>query len=77
MGKKKGRSRKSSAARRQKAARAAALSATGTRKASRRSASKKVDFATEYHYVLGDLKRFAILAVAMFATLMVLALVVR
>ena len=35
---------------------------------------KKVDFSTEYHYVLNDLRRFGILAVAMFATLIVLAL---
>jgi len=38
--------------------------------------AKKVDFATEYRYVISDLKRFAILAVAMFATLIVLAFVV-
>ena len=37
---------------------------------------KKVDFATEYRYVISDLKRFGILAVAMFATLIVLAFVV-
>lgn len=36
----------------------------------------KVDFATEYHYVLKDLRRFGILAVAMFATLIALALVI-
>ena len=34
----------------------------------------KVDFATEYHYVITDLRRFGILALAMFATLVVLAL---
>ena len=34
-----------------------------------------VDFSTEYHYVVSDLRRFGILAVAMFATLIVLALV--
>jgi hypothetical protein len=33
----------------------------------------EVDFATEYHYVLSDLKRFALLAVAMFALLIILA----
>ena len=37
--------------------------------------AKKVDFAKEYHYVLGDLKRIAILAAAMFALLVILALV--
>ena len=34
-----------------------------------------VDLKTEYHYVLADLKRFGILAVAMIALLVVLALV--
>jgi len=38
-------------------------------------ASGGVDFAAEYRYVLSDLRRFGILAVAMFATLVVLALV--
>lgn len=38
---------------------------------------QKVDFATEYQYVIGDLRHIAILAVAMFATLIVLALVIR
>jgi hypothetical protein len=33
----------------------------------------EVDFSVEYHYVLSDLKRFGILAVAMFALLIVLA----
>ena len=37
---------------------------------------KDVDFRSEYRYVLGDLKRIGILAAAMFATLVVLALVV-
>jgi len=36
---------------------------------------KKTDFATEYLYVLGDLRRIAILAAAMFALLIVLAFV--
>jgi len=39
--------------------------------------AKKVDFATEYRYVLTDLRRFGILAVSMFATLIVLALIIR
>ena len=34
------------------------------------------DFASEYGYVLSDLKRFAILAAAMLITLAVLALVI-
>lgn len=36
-----------------------------------------VDFASEYHYVLGDLKRIGLLAVAMFATLIGLALIIQ
>jgi hypothetical protein len=42
-----------------------------------RPTSKEPDFASEYRYVLGDLKRIAILAAGMFATLVVLALVIR
>ncbi len=36
-----------------------------------------VDFATEYRYVLGDLKHIGVLAAAMFAVLIVLALVIH
>ena len=39
--------------------------------------SAAIDFSSEYQYVLSDLKRFAVLAAAMFATLIVLALVIR
>ena len=39
-------------------------------------ASKNVDFAEEYRYVVSDLKRFGVLAVAMFATLIILALTI-
>lgn len=60
-------SRKSAAARRKRA--------RAIRKTKTVQQPEKVDFATEYHYVLSDLKRFAILALAMFATLIVLALV--
>ena len=42
-----------------------------------RQAAAKVDFASEYHYVINDLKRFALTALAMFATLIILALVLR
>lgn len=46
--------------------------------ASRASAApKEVDFATEYHYVLDDLKRIAILAAAMFGVLILLAQIIR
>ena len=34
----------------------------------------EVDFASEYHYVMSDLKRFGLLALAMLALLVVLAL---
>ncbi len=34
---------------------------------------KEVDFATEYHYVIEDLKRIAITAVALFVLLIILA----
>jgi len=80
MGKKKRRTRKSVAARRRRAARAATSGSarpSGARiqKASRVAASsKQVDFAAEYGYLLGDLKRIAILAAAMFAVLGILAL---
>ena len=40
-------------------------------------AAKEVDFKTEYRYVLADLKRIGIVAACMFATLIVLALVIR
>jgi hypothetical protein len=36
--------------------------------------AKEVDFSVEYHYVISDLKRFGLLALAMFALLIVLAL---
>jgi hypothetical protein len=55
--------------------------ATSTRAAPQvtetRSAAKEPDFASEYRYVLGDLKRIGVLAAGMFATLVVLALVIR
>lgn len=34
----------------------------------------EVDFASEYHYVMTDLKRFGLLALAMLGLLIVLAL---
>jgi hypothetical protein len=39
------------------------------------AATTTTNFAQEYHYVLGDLKRIAILAAVMFAILIILALV--
>jgi hypothetical protein len=38
------------------------------------TASKKVDFAQEYHYVIEDLRRIAIIAAALLVLLIVLAL---
>ncbi len=46
-------------------------------RAAERATGKETDFASEYRYVLGDLKRIGMLAAAMFATLVVLALVIR
>jgi hypothetical protein len=37
--------------------------------------AKKVNFASEYHYVIEDLKRIAIYAAGLFALLIVLAIV--
>jgi len=39
-------------------------------------AAKAVDFSTEYHYVLEDLKRIGILAAALLVLLIVLALII-
>lgn len=39
------------------------------------SAPKEVDFAKEYHYVVEDLKRIAIIALALLILLIVLAIV--
>ena len=79
MAKKRRRSRKSSAARRRRAASSVARPRPSVARRSSRAfpSSKSVDFSTEYHYVLGDLKRIAIVAAAMLATLVVLALIVR
>ena len=71
---KKRRARKSSARRRQQAQ---ATRRPSARQKQETPAFTEVDFKTEYHYVLNDLRRFAYLAVAMFATLIVLALVIR
>ncbi len=40
------------------------------------SPAKRVDFAGEYHYVIEDLKRIAVYAVALFVLLIVLAVVI-
>jgi hypothetical protein len=41
------------------------------------SPSKVTDLASDYHYVLADLKRLGILAAASFAVLIALALLIR
>jgi hypothetical protein len=38
---------------------------------------KQVDFAAEYHYVLGDLRKMAVLAAGMFVVLILLSFVIR
>ncbi len=43
----------------------------------RATGSSKVDLAQEYGYVFADLRKIAVIAVAMFALLVVLALVIR
>ena len=40
------------------------------------AAVKEVDFVAEYHYVIKDLKRLAIIAVALLALLIVLAILI-
>jgi len=39
--------------------------------------SREGDFASEYGYVVGDLKRIGVLAASMFGALLVLALIIR
>jgi len=60
-------------ARRRKARSTAARRARSQRTG--KSQNPTVNFAEEYHYVLGDLKRLAMLAAAMFALLLILALI--
>lgn len=43
----------------------------------RSSSSSDVNFAEEYDYVVNDLRRFAATAIAMFALLIILALVLQ
>jgi hypothetical protein len=38
--------------------------------------AKAVDFATEYHYVVEDLKRIAVIALALFVLLIVLVFII-
>jgi len=41
------------------------------------AAAKEVNFAKEYHYVVEDLKRIAIIALALLVLLIVAALIIR
>ena len=41
------------------------------------SPKKQVDFASEYHYVIGDLRKMGILAAALFAVLIILSFIIR
>ena len=41
------------------------------------AAAKEVDFAKEYHYVVEDLKRIAIIASALLILLIVMTLIIR
>lgn len=43
----------------------------------RRDSSSNVDFSEEYDYVISDLKRFALTSIAMFALLVILALIIQ
>lgn len=47
-----------------------------SRPLSAEAAPKEVDFTKEYHYVIEDLKRIAIIAAALLVLLIVLALVI-
>jgi hypothetical protein len=51
--------------------------ASGKASATPLSAPKVTDLANDYRYVLSDLKRLGILAAASFATLIILALLIR
>lgn len=41
------------------------------------SSSKRVDFSAEYHYIIGDLRKMAIIAASMFIVLIVLSFIIR
>jgi len=38
---------------------------------------KRVDFSAEYHYIIGDLRKMAIIAASMFIVLIALSFVIR
>ena len=72
---KKKRSRKAAKRRQSQVSRRVTAKAVSARHRAKPSQAKKVDFRQEYGYVISDLKHFGILAIAMFATLVILAAV--
>ncbi len=38
---------------------------------------KRVDFSSEYHYIIADLRKMAIIAASMFVVLIVLSFIIR
>jgi hypothetical protein len=68
--------KKSRRARRQAVSTAQPVHVTRPVRPQPQAAAKQVDFAAEYRYVLEDLKRIAIIALALFVLLVVLALVI-
>lgn len=41
------------------------------------SGGKHVDFSSEYHYIIGDLRKMALIAVSMFIVLIALSFLIR
>lgn len=41
------------------------------------SGGKRVDFSTEYHYIIGDLRKMALIAASMFIVLIALSFLIR
>jgi hypothetical protein len=68
--------KKSRRARRQQVATARPVRLSKPVQGQGQAAAKEVDFAKEYRYVLEDLKRIAIIAVALLVLLVVLAILV-
>ena len=68
--------KKSRRARRQATAAARPVQVTRPVRPQPQPAAKRVDFAAEYQYVVEDLKRIAIIALALFVLLIVLAFII-
>ncbi|MGQ9501618.1 MAG: hypothetical protein ACUVSF_05040 [Anaerolineae bacterium] len=41
------------------------------------NSGKRVDFSAEYHYIIGDLRKMAIIAASMFVVLIALSFLIR